>query len=144
MPNVKITIWKELLEKYKRVRIHKRLYLSVADHSSRSDTTNFARTMDPRPLCVSSAPCPGGAWSQYGWIDVKDGDIIIDLKEVWGIIRHQHRFERFVFPYAQPGLFEDIDKLLRDGAANSQKAFNLGSKRSWRRHRREFKIEEVF
>jgi len=92
---------------------------------------------DHSTLSLWVSECPGGAYNAFGRLAVNDnGCATLQLKTIWGIIRHQSRQTTHVFDFCNPDFPDNVVRLIHIAAANSNRAFRLAHSRSWSHYRR--------
>jgi hypothetical protein len=130
--NLDKIVHKELLKAFGRQQLNERLWLScdeIGSHVRTNDNIN-ARII----LYVSK--CPGGAYSQFGTLWVKEDLVYAEFKTVWAIVGHRARCSKHNFSFCDPNFPDNLVDFSKKAAANAQKCFDLSHARVWRRHRR--------
>ena len=86
-----------------------------------------------KQLTFFVARCPGGAYSQFGDMELREDEIVAKFKTVWGIVRHRFLFSTHRFRFCDPEFPNNFIAYVGLAAANAQRCFDLSHKRSCNR-----------
>lgn len=131
VPPLSELVFAEVSTALERQQLSERLWLT--SEKQWNNSVNIRANI----LILYSSPCGGGAYNQFGTARFEESRIKLELKTVWGIIRHRFSNLTYYFDFCDPCFPDNIIIFVKEAAKNSQRTFDLSHKRSCKRRYRE-------